>query len=91
MDMKTRRKIALVVGNLFKSFRWVALLMPCLRDRGATGPVAPPMPFAYQGQAEGPVVVVVASNDQEEWEWQFIYEWERDCLPEFGLAEFLLV
>ncbi|OJJ55940.1 hypothetical protein ASPSYDRAFT_92143 [Aspergillus sydowii CBS 593.65] len=92
MDMKTRRKIGSVVAPLFKTFRWVALLMPALRDRGTNGATAPPRPFAYQGESEGPVVVVVASNDQEAWEWQFIYEWERECqLPEFGLAEFLLV
>lgn len=92
MDMKTRREVGSVVAPLFKSFRWVALLMPCLRDRGTNGAVAPPMPFQYQGESERPVVVVVASNDHVEWEWQFIYEWERDCqLPEFRVAQFLLV
>ncbi|KAL4920476.1 hypothetical protein BDW62DRAFT_6346 [Aspergillus aurantiobrunneus] len=92
MDMASRRTIGAVVAPLFKRFRYVALLMPCLRDRGTDGAAAPPRPFDYQGETEGLVVAVVASEDQREWEWQFVYEWESDCrLPEFVQAPFLLV
>ncbi|KAJ0414712.1 hypothetical protein BJY00DRAFT_294599 [Aspergillus carlsbadensis] len=92
MDMKARLRLCAVIGPLFQQFRWVALLMPALRDRGTSGATSPPRPFVYQGEARGLMVVVATSNDLEEWQWQFVHEWDGDLqLPEFSLANILMV
>jgi hypothetical protein len=52
----------------------------------------PPQPFSYQGEAKGPLIVDVASNDGDDWEWQFVHEWDiKFQLPEFSLKELLKV
>ncbi|KAL4880363.1 hypothetical protein BJY04DRAFT_228641 [Aspergillus karnatakaensis] len=92
IDLAWRVHLRTVIGTLLKKHRWVALLQPALRDRGGTGAVAPPRPFAYQGEAQGPLLVVVSSSDGEKWEWQFVHEWDTKFqLPEFSLEEILIV
>ncbi|KAL5340159.1 hypothetical protein BJX70DRAFT_361701 [Aspergillus crustosus] len=92
MDLSGRMNLRSIVGGLLKKHRWVALLQPALRERGTNGSVAPPRPFGYQGEANGPLLVVVASDDGEEWVWQFVHEWDVQFpLPEFSLQEILIV
>jgi hypothetical protein len=92
MDLSGRMNLRSIIGGLLKKHRWVALLQPALRGRGTTGSVAPPRPFGYQGEANGPLLVVVASDDGQEWVWQFVHEWNvKFQLPEFSLEEILIV
>ncbi|EAW14555.1 HET domain protein [Aspergillus clavatus NRRL 1] len=92
MDMKSLFKLRSVIAPLFKKHRWVALLQPALRHRTSTGPVSPPRPFPYQGEFQGPLLVVVTSDDEEKWEWQFVHEWDTNYqLPEFSIKEILIV
>ncbi|KAL2811445.1 hypothetical protein BJX63DRAFT_399282 [Aspergillus granulosus] len=92
MDLKSLLNLRSVIAPLLKQYRWVALLLPALRERLSTGAVFPPRPFPYQGVCSGPMLVIVASNDGEEWKWQFIHEWDvKFQLPEFSLVELLIV
>ncbi|KAL2823438.1 hypothetical protein BDW59DRAFT_163218 [Aspergillus cavernicola] len=92
MDLSSRLNLRSVIAPLLKQYRWVALLQPALRERTSSGPVAPPRPFAYQGEAEGPLLVIVGSNDGDEWVWQGVHEWDvKFQLPEFSLEELLIV
>jgi hypothetical protein len=92
MDMRSFLKLRSVIAPLLKQYRWVGLLLPALRTRLASGAVFPPQPFLYQGEANGPLLVVVASNEGAEWEWQFVHEWDMTFqLPEFSLKELLIV
>ncbi|RHZ67860.1 hypothetical protein CDV55_105150 [Aspergillus turcosus] len=90
MDLRSLLKLRSVIAPLLKQYRWVGLLQPALRHRLGTGAASPPQPFLYQGEAKGPLLVVVASNEGDEWEWQFIHEWDLTFqLPEFSLEELL--
>ncbi|KAL3488085.1 hypothetical protein BJX62DRAFT_240450 [Aspergillus germanicus] len=92
MNPESRVHLRSVIGGLLKKFRWVALLLPALRSRNGSDAVSPPRPFDYQGEAEGSMLVIVASNDGDEWEWQFVHEWDgKYLLPEFTLGELLIV
>ncbi|KAL4812184.1 hypothetical protein BDW67DRAFT_193799 [Aspergillus spinulosporus] len=91
IDLKMRQRIGELIAPLFQRFRYVAFLLPLLRYKGTNGAAIPPQPFQYQGEAEGPVMVVVGSNNQKEWEWQFLYEWKEEQLPEFWQTQLLLV
>jgi hypothetical protein len=92
MDLSSRLNLRSVIGPLLKKHRWVALLQPALRGRSDSGAVSPPRPFGYQGEAEGPLLVIVASNDGDEWVWQGVHEWDLNFqLPEFSLEEILIV
>jgi hypothetical protein len=92
MDLRSLLNIRTMIAPLLKRYRWVAFLLPALRERLSSGAVFPPQPFPYQGEAKGPLIVVVASNDGDEWEWQFVHEWDiKFQLPEFSLKELLIV
>ncbi|GIJ91947.1 hypothetical protein Asppvi_010922 [Aspergillus pseudoviridinutans] len=92
MDLRSLLNLRSVIAPLLKRYRWVALLLPALRERLSSGAAIPPKPFPYQGEAKGTLVVVVASNDGDEWEWQFVHEWDTKFqLPEFQLKELLIV
>lgn len=81
-----------IIAPVFKRYRWVSLLQPALRDRYATGYMTPPRPAQYQGNVDGVLLAVVASNDEENWEWQFVHEWDtKHALPEFILEEKFLI
>ncbi|EED18568.1 HET domain protein [Talaromyces stipitatus ATCC 10500] len=81
-----------VIAPVFKKYLWVSLLLPAVRDRGASGAASPPRPFQYQGEAKGPLLVIAGSNDGNEWEWQFVHEWDTSFqLPEFVLKDLLFV
>ncbi|KAJ5982183.1 hypothetical protein N7451_012283 [Penicillium sp. IBT 35674x] len=53
MDMKSLSGLRSVLSPVFKQYRWVALLLPALKDRGASGATTPPRPFPYQGEGRG--------------------------------------
>jgi hypothetical protein len=92
MDLRNLLNIRAMIAPLLKRYRWVAFLLPALRERLSSGAVFPPQPFPYQGDAKGPLIVVVASNEGNEWEWQFVHEWDiKFQLPEFSLKELLIV
>lgn len=92
MDMKSLYKLRSVIAPVFKKYRWVALLLPAVRDRGTNGATSPPRPFQYQGEAKGPLLVIAGSHDEVGWEWQFVHEWDTNFrLPEFVLREVLMV
>ncbi|KAF7115485.1 hypothetical protein CNMCM5793_002443 [Aspergillus hiratsukae] len=92
MDLRSLLKLRSVIAPLLKQYRWVGLLLPALRERLSSGAASPPQPFLYQGEAKGPLLVVVASNKEDEWEWQFVHEWDITFqLPEFSLEELLIV
>ncbi|EFR05553.1 HET domain-containing protein [Nannizzia gypsea CBS 118893] len=91
MNPESMHHLRSVIGVVLKKFRWVALLMPALRGRTSNDAVYPPRPFEYQGEAEGSMMVVVASNNGDKWEWQFVHEWDRKfLLPEFTCEELLI-
>lgn len=92
LDMRSLFKIRSVMSPVFKKYPLVAIMLPCTRDRGASGPGLVPRPFQYQGASKGPLLVIAGSKDDEEWEWQFVHEWDTGYqLPEFVLKELLLV
>ncbi|KAL3479894.1 hypothetical protein BJX99DRAFT_221417 [Aspergillus californicus] len=91
-DLRDLLTLRTLIAPLLKQYRWVSLLLPALRHRTSSGAVAPPRPFPYQGEVQGLLLVVVASDDGVEWEWQFVSEWDvKVPLPEFSLEEILIV
>ncbi|KAL4799855.1 hypothetical protein BDV19DRAFT_376238 [Aspergillus venezuelensis] len=94
MDVKSLFYLRSVVAPLFKRYRWVSLLLPPWSQRGGEHIDPPVRPFKYQGECEGLVMAIVASNDEagSEWEWQGVHEWDvKFKMPEFPIANILIV
>ncbi|KAL4999182.1 hypothetical protein BDV10DRAFT_165390 [Aspergillus recurvatus] len=94
MDVKSLFYLRSVVAPLFKRYRWVSLLLPAWSQRGGNVIDPPLKPFRYQGECEGLLMAIVASNDEagSEWEWQGVHEWDAGFrLPEFSCTHILIV
>ena len=101
MVAATTNRIADIVSQYLGSFLWGSLLRPVVgggrTDHGDNfDDIDDYVPFAYEGDADGPLLAIVGSNDcssdEPQWEWIGVYEWVNPVpLPLFKPGFVILV
>ncbi|KAL9625865.1 MAG: hypothetical protein Q9160_000185 [Pyrenula sp. 1 TL-2023] len=99
--LPAKSPIRSTISSYLENFTWGALLRPSTNFLSLTRlddkEHKDHEPFPYQGNADGPLVVVVGSNDDERqdrlrWEWIDVVEWAEPIpLPTFKPESVLLI